>query len=100
MLTQERVIELLRQQFPYLVSEFSVRRIGLFGSFATGSAGDRSDIDLLVEFERPIGLRFVELGEYLERLFGRKVDLLTPVGVQGIRRKPVAQRIAESLIYV
>jgi hypothetical protein len=87
-LTKERVVELLREQSAYLASEFSVRRIGLFGSFATDSAGDRSDIDLLVEFERPIGLRFVELGEYLETLLGRKVDLLTPMGVQGIRRKP------------
>jgi uncharacterized protein len=100
MLTRERVIELLRQQSSYLGSEFGVRKIGLFGSFAKGNPDEQSDIDILEEFERPIGLRFVELAEYLEKLLGRKVDVLTPAGVQGIRRETIAKSIAESIVYV
>jgi len=100
MLTRERVVELLREQSAYLASEFGIRKIGLFGSFAEGDPGEGSDVDILVEFERPIGLRFVELGEYLENLLGRKVDILTPAGVQGIRRKSIAKSIAESVVYV
>ena len=100
MLTQERVVELLREQSAYLASEFGIRKIGLFGSFAKGHPGEQSDIDLVVEFERPIGLRFMELVEYLEKLFGRKVDVLTPAGVQGIRRKAIAKSITESIVYV
>lgn len=100
MLTQKRVVELLREQSAYLSSEFGIRKIGLFGSFAAGHPGEQSDIDLLVEFERPIGLRFMELAEYLEKLLGRKVDLLTPAGIQGIRRKSMAKSIRESIVYV
>ena len=42
----------------------------------------------------------MELGEYLENLFGRRVDILTPAGLQAIRRKTVLQRITESIVYV
>jgi len=100
MLTKDRIIELLREQTPYLAHEFGVRKIGLFGSFAEGRSNDSSDIDIVVEFDRPIGLRFMELGDYLERLLGRKVDILTPTGIQEIRRKTVAKRISESIVYV
>ncbi|WP_295392898.1 nucleotidyltransferase family protein [uncultured Thiodictyon sp.] len=83
-----------------LAQEFGVRRIGLFGSFARGQATEASDIDLVVEFDGPIGLRFVDLVEDLERVFGRKVDLLTPAGVHSIRRREVAKAIAEDILYV
>lgn len=100
MITKERILALLEEQSAYLAREFGVRKIGLFGSFAKGQPSEHSDVDLLVEFERPIGLRFIELSEYLEKLFGRQVDILTPAGVQGIRHKAVAQRITQSIVYV
>ena len=100
MLTRERVVNLLREQSAYLASEFGIRKMGLFGSFAKGHPGEQSDIDIVVEFERPIGLRFIELVEYLETLLGRKVDILTPIGIQSIRRRTVAKSIAESIVYV
>lgn len=100
MLTRERVVDLLREQSAYLASEFGIRKMGLFGSFAKGHPGEQSDIDIVVEFERPIGLRFIELVEYLETLLGRKVDILTPMGIQSIRRRTVAKSIAESIVYV
>jgi predicted nucleotidyltransferase len=100
MLTQPYLVDLLREQAPYLASEFGVRKIGLFGSFAKGQPDEQSDIDLVVEFDRPIGLRFVELAEYLENLLGRKVDVLTPTGIHGIRRRSIANSIAESVVYV
>ena len=55
MLTKERVIKLLREKHSYLATEFGVSKIGLFGSYAKGQSVDTSDIDLVVEFERPIG---------------------------------------------
>ena len=100
MLTRERVVDLLREQSAYLASEFGICKMGLFGSFAKGHPGEQSDIDIVVEFERPIGLRFIELVEYLETLLGRKVDILTPIGIQSIRRRTVAKSIAESIVYV
>lgn len=97
---REKVIDILRKELPYFVSEYGVKRIGLFGSYAKGIQGEDSDIDILVEFERPIGLKFVEFGEYLEKLLGRKTDILTPAGVKGIRIKRVAEDITESIFYV
>ena len=100
MLTREKIIELLREQQPYLGAEFGVSRIGLFGSYAKGQPAEKSDVDLIVEFERPIGFRFFELVEYLEQLLGRKVDVLTPAGIQNIRIEQVAKSITESIVYV
>lgn len=100
MLTKDRIAELLQEQNTYLASQFGVRRIGLFGSASRNLSDDASDIDLVVEFERPIGLRFMELGDYLEGLLGRKVDLLTPAGIQAIRSQAIRQEINESIVYI
>ena len=51
MLTREQVVESLRLRSAYLAEEFGVRRIGLFGSFAKGLSTDKSDVDLIIEFE-------------------------------------------------
>ena len=100
MLTRRTIVELLQAKQPYLFSEFGVSKIGLFGSYVHGQPNETSDIDILIEFERPIGFRFFDLAEYLEALLGQKVDILTPAGIQNIRRKRVAQGIGESIEYV
>ena len=100
MATREQLLKLLREQYPYLAAEYGIKRIGIFGSYAKGEPEETSDVDILVEFERPIGFKFVELVEYLERLSGRRVDVLTPAGLQGIRVTRVAQDIAENIVYV
>ena len=100
MLTQEKVMQILREQLPHFVSEYGVKRIGLFGSYAKGAQQEDSDIDILVEFERPIGLKFVEFGEHLEKLLGKKTYVLTPAGIDGIRIKKIAASIRESIVYV
>jgi uncharacterized protein len=57
-----------------------VRRCGLFGSFARDEQNERSDVDILVDFEegRKTFDNFMEVAFLLEDVFGRKVDLLTP----------------------
>ncbi|MGC8838965.1 MAG: nucleotidyltransferase family protein [Anaerolineae bacterium] len=87
------IVELLREHYPALAAEYSVKRIGVFGSHAKGTSREASDVDLIVEFERPIGFRFIEFVEHLERLLNRKVDVLTPAGLQGIRVVRVARDI-------
>jgi len=99
-LTKETITDLLRERLPYLTDEYGVRRIGLFGSFAKGASDEASDIDIVVEFGRPIGFKFIEFTEYLERLLGKKVDVLTPAGVKGIRVAHIAKDIEESITYV
>ncbi|WP_448383307.1 nucleotidyltransferase family protein [Desulfosoma sp.] len=100
MLSREEIIALLRKNYSYLAAEYGVKRIGLFGSYAEGHPGEESDIDLVVEFERSIGFRFIELAEFLEHLLGRNVDLLTPAGIRGIRKPGVAADIEKSILYV
>lgn len=93
-------IQLLREKQDYLSEEFGVTRIGIFGSVARDQSHDLSDIDIVVEFNRPIGFRFMDLADYLESLLGHKVDLLTPVGIQAIRHRDVSQNILDGVIYV
>ena len=100
MLTKEKIANILLENRSYLASEYGVKRIGLFGSYAQGTPTESSDIDLVVEFEHPIGFRFIELSEYLETILGKRVDILTDAGIQGIRIPHVAENIKESIVYV
>jgi hypothetical protein len=100
MLTREKITSLLRENYPYLISEYGVKRIGLFGSYAKDIPREASDIDLVVEFERPLGFKFIELNEYLEQLLGQRVEVLTPAGIQGIRLAHIAREIEASIAYV
>lgn len=60
-----------------------VARLSLFGSVARDEASPESDIDLLVEFDKPIGLfEFVDLKNYLESILGRQVDLVSKNGLK------------------
>lgn len=77
MLNKKEILNKLSDLKPILHREYSVRQIGLFGSFSDDSYTEDSDIDLLVEFERPIGWKYFSLEIYLENIFGRKIDLVT-----------------------
>ncbi|AIE76083.1 nucleotidyltransferase family protein [Synechocystis sp. PCC 6714] len=78
MLNQHNVIQTLsdhREQ----IQGFAVKTLLLFGSVARNEAHDKSDVDLLVEFEKPVGLlTFIGLKDYLEEILGCSVDLGTP----------------------
>jgi len=98
-LTRARIIKTLRDHDETL-KKYSVKRIGLFGSYARGKQKRGSDIDFLVEFDKPTYDNFYDLIVYLEKLFGRKVEVLTPDGVDSIRVPEVAQSIRDSVVYV
>jgi uncharacterized protein len=75
---RDTILELLREHQEDL-ARLGVASLALFGSLARGQAGPESDIDLLVEFNRPVGFfAFLDVQFYLEKLLGRKVDLVTP----------------------
>jgi predicted nucleotidyltransferase len=71
------VISKLQQIKPYLQQEYAVKTVGLFGSFADGTYTDDSDVDILIEFERPVGWQFFTLEKYIEKALGRKIDMVT-----------------------
>jgi predicted nucleotidyltransferase len=77
MVTKNDIILKLKELKPLLYKDYSVKEIGLFGSFSDETFTEESDIELLVEFERPIGWKFFSLEIYLEKIFNRKIDLVT-----------------------
>jgi predicted nucleotidyltransferase len=97
---KNEITRLIKENYDILDTEFGVSRIGIFGSVAKDRIVEDSDLDLVVEFNRPIGFKFIRLVEYLENLFGKKVDLLTKDGLKNIRIKEVAEDIERHLIYV
>lgn len=100
MVAREKMIETLRAEQPYLKTEFGIKKIAIFGSFARGKASKNSDVDLVIEYDRPLGLEFFRLYDYLEKRLGRKLDILTPEGIKAIRSPKVARAIKASLKYV
>ncbi len=100
MRTKNQVLKLLRNKRSYLSTEFNVKKMGIFGSYAKGSPRESSDIDIIVEFNGPVGFKFIELTAYLESLLGKKVDVLTHAGLQGIRVPRVARSIEENILYI
>jgi predicted nucleotidyltransferase len=77
--TKERVLSLLQARQDH-IRALGVKRLGLFGSFARGQQDRGSDVDVLVEFElgRKTFSNFIHLAFFLEELFGRRVELVTP----------------------
>lgn len=72
------VMRILKKQRKELEEYFNVASLSLFGSVARDEASADSDVDLLVEFNMPVGLfQFIELQQRLEELLGCKVDLGT-----------------------
>ena len=85
----DQVLAILRAHFPELQA-LGVRTLALFGSTARGEAGPDSDIDLLVEFEPPLGFdRYMDAKFRLEALLGRPVDLVTSAGLKAELRPTV-----------
>ncbi len=99
-LTRKELISILRKEQPFLKSHFGVKKMAIFGSFAKGTQTVRSDIDMIVAFKKPAVDHFFGLIDYLEKKFGREVEVLTPIGVKSIRVKRIAQDIKRSLVNV
>ncbi len=87
-------IELLREHRDELAEKFHVRRIGVFGSHASGRALQDSDVDVLVEFDRPVNFfEFLDLKDFLEQLLGRRVDLTTREALKPLIRDSILQTV-------
>lgn len=99
LLSKKEIIRILEKHRDVLL-KYKVKRIGIFGSFARGEQNLKSDIDFFVDFEEPSLENFMGLSHFLEDLFGRKVEILTPAGVESIRINYVKEEIQRSIIYV
>lgn len=93
----ENISSIIKSHSVELQNNFGVSRIGLFGSTARGDSRAGSDIDILVEFSRPIGfISFIRLENYLKELLNAPVDLVTPKAL-----KPhIGRKIMAEVMYV
>jgi len=87
----------LAKHKPDIQKRFKVKEIGIFGSYTRGKQEDKSDVDVLVEFSEPVGLfEFMDLEEYLQTLFGVKVDLVSRKAL----KRTIGERILKEVIYI
>lgn len=95
--SKDKIMRALAAELPFIRRKYGVAKCGLFGSYSKGVAEDGSDIDLLVQFEKPIGFfKLIELENYLSGRFGKKVDLVTEDALKPLIRPYVM----ETIIYV
>lgn len=93
----DSIKSLLVQLKPELIEKYSISTIGLFGSVVRDDfATLTSDIDIIVDFSKPVGIEFIDLADYLEQQIKRKVDL---VSRKGIKQK-YFQAIESDIVYV
>lgn len=103
-LTKKKITDILRKELPYLKERYGVEKISLFGSFAKKLQKKRSDIDILVELSKPLGLDFIDFAYYLEKKLGRKVDIATfncyRNSFNNPRCKHICEDISRSLVHI
>lgn len=96
MKSKEEILKTMKKELPHLKEKFKVKSIGIFGSYAKGEQTKKSDIDMLVEFDAPVGFfKFIELEDYLSEMLGVKVDLVTPDALKPL----IKPHIIEEAVY-
>lgn len=97
MISCRRIQNILRQHKQELRQRFKLKEIGIFGSYLRGEQNKRSDVDILVDFEKVPGLlEIVAMERYLSKLIGKKVDLVMKTAL-----KPrIGKHILKEVIYI
>jgi len=93
----EKIKLILSNHKADLDRKYFVSNLGIFGSYVRGEQSEDSDLDALVEFSQPIGLfHFLRLQEYLEKILGKKVDLVS----KNALKKRIAEHILKEVVYI
>lgn len=93
---KEDILNILSSHKDSLYKKYPIRTLAIFGSIARDQPTDKSDVDLMVEFNSNIGIRFIDLADELETLLKRHVDLVSKNAIQA----KYFQHIKNDLIYV
>lgn len=80
----------------HLFRDYPIKSMAIFGSYSRKDQNDQSDLDILIEFNDKIGIRFIDLADEIERIIGFKVDLVSKKGV----KEKYLKAINPELIYV
>jgi predicted nucleotidyltransferase len=89
----DKIREVLRKCLPEIREKYGVTSIGVFGSYARGEASPDSDIDIIIELDRPIGWELVELSDYLEFQLQRPVDLVIKRSLNPLIRDAILSEV-------
>ena len=92
---REKILERLGTIKPALQQEFPLRRMALFGSWARNEQTQSSDVDILVDVDPLIGLRFVALAERLASLLEQHVDLVSSRAVKPTLLKQIEAELID-----
>ena len=90
---RQDIERILKEQKKYLSDKYFVERIGIFGSYSRDEQTEKSDIDILVEFKRPVGFEFLDLKDYLESLFQKQVDLVTTNALKPLMKDDIMNEV-------
>jgi predicted nucleotidyltransferase len=82
MLNQTQILNSLHKALPELQQKYPIAKLALFGSYSRNEQHPESDIDIMVEFSKPVGIEFIDLSFELEKIFGRKVDLVSQKAIK------------------
>ena len=94
MRSQSEIIHQLREMMTELSVQYHVQKIGIFGSYSKERQTQESDLDLVVEFDQPIGMfAFVHLKNRIAERLGIRVDLVTPDGLHPLIRDQVMHEV-------
>lgn len=97
MKTRDQIIEILKSDLPNISKNYNVKSLGLFGSYSREEQSSESDIDILVEFEKPIGfIKFIEFESYLSEKLGTKVELVSSDAL----KSTIRSNIMENIVYI
>ena len=85
------ILRVIREKQPELTDRFTVRRIGVFGSFARDNVNPKSDVDILVDLAEPTFDHYMDLKFFLEEALNRSVDLVMADTVKP-RLRPIIEK--------
>lgn len=95
--TVNEIVKIIKNNKEGFRAEYGVKKIGVFGSYVRGEENEASDLDILVELEKPIGfVKFIRLEKRISELLGVKVDLVTKKALKPF----IGQRILQEVQYV
>ena len=96
MIDKENITNILKANKLDLLARYHLKSIGIFGSFTREDFNNDSEIDILIDYDQPIGIEFIDLAEELEKILNLKVDLVSKNGV----KPKYLEEIQKDLVYV
>lgn len=96
-MSEEEIIRKINSELPFLKAKYHIKQLGVFGSVVRGEQTKESDIDILVEFDSPIGFfDFIRLENFLSKKLQKRVDLVSKKSL----KPSIKEEILKETVYV